>query len=53
LQNALKSAVIREQFQKLGAEPVLGTGQQLENYIAAEAERWAKLVTESKLKVEE
>lgn len=53
LQNSLKSATIREQFQKLGAEPVLGTSQQLESYIATEAERWSKIVTESKLKVEE
>jgi tripartite-type tricarboxylate transporter receptor subunit TctC len=53
LQSALKSTIIKEQFQKLGAEPALVNGQQLEGYIAAETERWAKLVTESKLKVEE
>lgn len=52
LQGALKSPVVKEQFQKLGADPAPGTGKQLEAYIAAETERWSKFVTENKIKAE-
>ena len=53
LQKALTSPAIKEQFQKLGAEPAPGTGRQLEAHIAAETARWSKLVADNKLKVEQ
>ncbi len=52
LQGALKSPAVKEQFQKLGADPAPGTGKQLEAYIASETERWSKFVAENKIKAE-
>lgn len=52
LQKALASPVVKEQFLKAGAVPGAGSSKQLENVIASETARWAKFVTENKLKAE-
>ena len=43
---------VKEQFQKLGAEPAPGTSKQLEAFVASETKRWSRVVTDNKLKVE-
>ena len=52
LQKALASQPVKEQFQKLGAEPAPGTSKQLEAFVASETKRWSRVVTDNKLKVE-
>lgn len=52
LQKALAADSVKSQFQKGGAEPAPGTGQQLAVMVASETLRWAKVVTENKLKAE-
>ena len=52
LQKALTIDSVKAQFMKAGAEPAPGTSTQLEAFIASETQRWAKVVTDNKLKAE-
>lgn len=52
LQKALAADSVKTQFAKAGAEPTPGNGKQLEAFVAAETQRWSKVVTDNKLKVE-
>jgi tripartite-type tricarboxylate transporter receptor subunit TctC len=52
LQTALKSPTVKEQFQKLGAEPAQGSSKQLKSHIASETERWSKFVADNKIKAD-
>jgi tripartite-type tricarboxylate transporter receptor subunit TctC len=52
LQKALASPLLKEQFNKLGAEPSTGSSKQLELLISSETARWANFVKENNLKAE-
>jgi len=52
LQKSLNSISVKEQFLKVGAEPMFLPNKQLEAYVTSEALRWSKLVTENKIKAE-
>jgi tripartite-type tricarboxylate transporter receptor subunit TctC len=52
LQKALASPSLRQQFQKVGAEPAPGSSKQLEATVASETRRWTKVVEDNKLKAE-
>lgn len=52
LQKVLALQSVKDQYQKLGAEATPGTGKQLETFVASETKRWAKVVSDNKLKAE-
>lgn len=52
LQKALLAPAVREQFLKVGAEPMPTSSRQLEDFVASESARWLKVVTDHKIKVE-
>ncbi|WP_242702569.1 MULTISPECIES: Bug family tripartite tricarboxylate transporter substrate binding protein [Achromobacter] len=52
LQKALASPAVKDQFEKAGADPVPGSGKQLEAFVAAESVRWQQVIQENKLKAE-
>lgn len=52
LQKALATDSVKAQFLKAGAEPAPGNSTQLEAFVASETQRWAKVVTDNKLKAE-
>lgn len=52
LQKSLAIASVKEQFLKVGADAAPGTGKQLEAFVASEASRWAKVVSDNKIKVD-
>lgn len=52
LQKALAAPSVKQQFAKSGAEPADGNSAKLSATIAAEAARWAKVVSDNKLKAD-
>jgi tripartite-type tricarboxylate transporter receptor subunit TctC len=49
---ALATPEVRTALQKLGSDPKSGTPQEFTAFIAAEAERWGKVVRDANIKVE-
>jgi tripartite-type tricarboxylate transporter receptor subunit TctC len=49
-QKALQSSDVREKLTNIGAEVVGGTPEQFGAFIAAEYERWARLIKERNIK---
>jgi tripartite-type tricarboxylate transporter receptor subunit TctC len=49
---ALATPEVRSALQKLGSDPKTGTPQEFTTFIAAESERWGKVVRDANIKVE-
>lgn len=52
IQKSLNSTSLKDQFLKVGAEPMFMNSKQLEGYVTNETLRWAKVVAENKIKAE-
>ncbi len=52
IQKSLNSVSLKEQFLKVGAEPMFLPNKQLEAYVTSETLRWSKVITENKIKAE-
>jgi tripartite-type tricarboxylate transporter receptor subunit TctC len=52
LQEALDSPVVKARFQMLALEALPGTPQQMTSYVAAERERWRKLIKANNIKLD-
>jgi len=49
---ALATPEVRAALQKLGSDPKTGTPQEFTTFIAAESERWGKVVRDANIRVE-
>jgi tripartite-type tricarboxylate transporter receptor subunit TctC len=52
LQEALDSTIVKARFQTLALEALPGTPQQMTSYVAAERERWGKLIKTNNIKLD-
>ena len=52
LQEALESTSVKARFQTLALEPLPGTPQQMASYVAAERERWGKLIKANNIRLD-
>ena len=52
LQEALDSTVVKARFQTLALEALPGTPQQMASYVAAERERWGKLIKANNIRLD-